>query len=410
MNIIDVAIDDIRVGMAFRKDMGDIDGLAQSIAKLGLLHAIGITANKRLVFGARRLAAHRKLGRAVISAHVLDIENIAEGTYAENVMRKDFTVSERAAIMEAIETKLPTRHGGSRSVNDTSKLAVRPACSMQKGNERDWTRNVAAQRAGLSSGRIGHRVKFIIKKGAPELIAAMDSDDISIDTAYLLARKIGDKDRQREIVQLPPGPRKAVLADMRGTDRPSRRQPAKTNQPTPTHEPRKQVEPPAIYQSTLSLDEQGFPPRETWDEPDPDRPGLTRMQGHVAKHGHVHIVPLHVRQAQDNRIAARRLNSQIRELAKQPLASLLRGDPPPIALGDLATTLDAMAGVDVSDGASAERIIERLSATLAEIMPDITRAYDYLTALHEIVRERQSRQPEPAAPEVSITPQSDAIH
>jgi ParB-like chromosome segregation protein Spo0J len=404
MNIIDVAIDDIRVGMAFRKDMGDIDGLAQNIAKLGLLHAIGITANKRLVFGARRLAAHRKLGRAVIPAHVLDIESIAEGAYAENVMRKDFTVSERAAIMEMVEAEIGKRQGAR---TDLELRADRPEVNGIRVGDR--TRNVSAQRAGLSSGRVGHRVQFIIKKGVPELIAAMDNDDIAIDAAYLLARTC-DKDRQREIVQLPPGPRKAVLADMRGTDRPSRRAPAKTNQPTPAPAARKQVEPPALYRSRLSLEEQGFPPRETWDEPDPDRPGLTRMQGHVAKHGHVHVMPLHVRQAQDNRIAARRLNSQIRELAKQPLASLLRGDPPPIALGDLATTLDAMAGVDVSDGASAERIIERLSATLAEIMPDITRAYDYLTALHEIVRERQSRQPEPAAPEVSITPQSDAIH
>jgi hypothetical protein len=62
----------------------------------------------------------------------------------------DLTISERAAIMEAIESKIPERRGGPRPAIDTSKLAGRPVCSMQDSNERDRTRSVAAQRGKRS--------------------------------------------------------------------------------------------------------------------------------------------------------------------------------------------------------------------------------------------------------------------
>jgi len=52
----------IRVGNRHRQHIGDVRTLADSTAKLGLLHPIVVDGNRRMVAGARRLAAVRLLG------------------------------------------------------------------------------------------------------------------------------------------------------------------------------------------------------------------------------------------------------------------------------------------------------------------------------------------------------------
>jgi ParB-like chromosome segregation protein Spo0J len=46
----------IKVGIRHRKDMGDIEGLARSIAEVSLLHPIVVRADGTLIAGERRLA------------------------------------------------------------------------------------------------------------------------------------------------------------------------------------------------------------------------------------------------------------------------------------------------------------------------------------------------------------------
>jgi ParB family transcriptional regulator, chromosome partitioning protein len=57
-----VPIASIKVGERIRKDMGDIAGLAASIADIGLLHPIVVKPDGTLIAGERRLAACKKLG------------------------------------------------------------------------------------------------------------------------------------------------------------------------------------------------------------------------------------------------------------------------------------------------------------------------------------------------------------
>jgi ParB-like chromosome segregation protein Spo0J len=52
----------ITVGKRIRSDLGDIEGLAKSIAEIGLLHPIVITPDGRLIVGVRRLLAAKMLG------------------------------------------------------------------------------------------------------------------------------------------------------------------------------------------------------------------------------------------------------------------------------------------------------------------------------------------------------------
>lgn len=91
--------------------MGDLQALADSIAKQGLLQPIGITENKVLVFGERRLLACRDvLGLREIEARTVNVTSIVEGERDENEVRKDFTSSERVAIGRAIESQIGNRH------------------------------------------------------------------------------------------------------------------------------------------------------------------------------------------------------------------------------------------------------------------------------------------------------------
>lgn len=55
-------IDEIEVGPRFRKDFGDIEGLAAWIAMDGLIEPIVVTPDGRLLAGHRRLRACQMLG------------------------------------------------------------------------------------------------------------------------------------------------------------------------------------------------------------------------------------------------------------------------------------------------------------------------------------------------------------
>jgi N6-adenosine-specific RNA methylase IME4 len=96
------AIADIIVGKRHRKDMGDIAELAANIADVGLLQPIAITPDNRLIDGARRIEAHKLLGRTSVPVHVIDLDRLARGEYSANVFHKSFTPSEMVAIAEAL--------------------------------------------------------------------------------------------------------------------------------------------------------------------------------------------------------------------------------------------------------------------------------------------------------------------
>ena len=101
----------IRVGRRFRKALGDLRALAESVGAVGLLHPVVVTPQGRLVAGRRRLEAVRLLGWRTISVHVVDLENIIEGELAENVHRKDFLPSELWAIAKKVKERVKTPVG-----------------------------------------------------------------------------------------------------------------------------------------------------------------------------------------------------------------------------------------------------------------------------------------------------------
>jgi ParB/RepB/Spo0J family partition protein len=98
-----IPIDAVLVGGRIRRDLGDIDELARTIAEDGLLHSIVVRPDGLLIAGHRRLAACKKLGWENIPVRVVDLEQIARGEFAENAYRKGFLPSESYEIWRALE-------------------------------------------------------------------------------------------------------------------------------------------------------------------------------------------------------------------------------------------------------------------------------------------------------------------
>jgi ParB/RepB/Spo0J family partition protein len=98
-----IEISSIKVGKRHRRDLGDVEALARSIAEIGLLHPVVVRSDGKLIAGERRVAAFKHLGRDKIPATVVNLEKVVLGEYAENTFRKNFTPSEVADIADALE-------------------------------------------------------------------------------------------------------------------------------------------------------------------------------------------------------------------------------------------------------------------------------------------------------------------
>ncbi|MBU0936716.1 MAG: ParB N-terminal domain-containing protein [Spirochaetes bacterium] len=66
-----IALKSIKIRRRIRKDVGDITGLAESMAKYGQLHPIIINRKNVLIAGRRRLAAAKYLSWNTINAIVI---------------------------------------------------------------------------------------------------------------------------------------------------------------------------------------------------------------------------------------------------------------------------------------------------------------------------------------------------
>src|SRR5579859_1722132 len=119
-------IEQIQIGYRYRKDLGDLRVLAQSIADVGLLHPVVVTPEGRLIAGQRRLGACRLLGWTEIPVTVVDLVQAARGEAHENFIRKDLLPSEIVALKRAIEP-LERREAGSRQGQRVDVLPSPPA-------------------------------------------------------------------------------------------------------------------------------------------------------------------------------------------------------------------------------------------------------------------------------------------
>ncbi len=105
----DVIIKTIHVSERLRKDFGDIEDLASSISRLGLLQPIVLDDHNNLIAGGRRLAACMHLGMESIAAvrkRDLSEADKKEIELEENIKRKDLTWQEEVTgLLQLYEIK-----------------------------------------------------------------------------------------------------------------------------------------------------------------------------------------------------------------------------------------------------------------------------------------------------------------
>lgn len=101
------AIASIHIGERTRRDLGDLSGLAASIAELGVLQPVVVDDEGNLIAGARRIAACKRLGLAEIPVHVaMSLDDALLRLKAErdeNVCRKDFNPEEAVYMARSLE-------------------------------------------------------------------------------------------------------------------------------------------------------------------------------------------------------------------------------------------------------------------------------------------------------------------
>jgi len=89
--------------------------------------------------------------------------------------RKAFTISERVAIADAVSERLAGRVGRPGNSGNISLI------------DSGQTRDLAATKAGLGSGKTYEAAKKVVETGSPALVAALDSGLLTINSASRLA-------------------------------------------------------------------------------------------------------------------------------------------------------------------------------------------------------------------------------
>ena len=84
-------INSIIITNRIRKDIGDIDSLAESISTVGLMQPIVINENNELIDEQRRINAFVKLGIKEIPFFQVNLKEIVLGEFHANSNHKDFT-------------------------------------------------------------------------------------------------------------------------------------------------------------------------------------------------------------------------------------------------------------------------------------------------------------------------------
>ena len=271
--MFDVKLDDVVIGERVRADLGDIDGLADSMQSIGLLHPIVVNSKLELIAGSRRIAAARKLGWTKIKANKMEIEHIVLGERDENEMRKDFTWTEKLRLTDMIRKELGDRrkedYGNQHSGSKAAKSRYVHNCA-HSTDTHNKTRHIAAKRAGLGSHGTYERVRDVVEFGSAELVRKMDTGELTVNQAWERAKL--NKPKKDQKPAKPPRPEslpKNGRAEVfnRAVNRPQLR--------------------------VLSSEETGKPIGAEALEQDPDSPpGVTKGLAHVSKHGMVQIMSI----------------------------------------------------------------------------------------------------------------------
>jgi N6-adenosine-specific RNA methylase IME4 len=201
-----IPITSIVVGTRHRKNLGDVQSLADSIAAVGLLHPPVVTSEHHLIAGERRLAALRLLGWTDTPVTVVDLADILRGEHDENFVRLDFSPSEAVDIGRAVEDEVRTPVG--RPSAETPETFR----NIPKGD----TRDKAAEYVGMS-GRTLEKARRVVEaaEADPTLMPLVEKMDETgkVDGAYKALQKVERVAALQEADAFPDGLYRVLYAD-----------------------------------------------------------------------------------------------------------------------------------------------------------------------------------------------------
>ncbi len=149
------ALDSIMVGKRHRTDLGDLDALAASIERDGLLQPPTVTPDGLLVCGARRIAAIRQLGWRTVNVWVRsglsDRLGQLMAEHDDNNLHKPLTQREAAALYRELKQVL-TEDAARR------QAASRFSAEHQPGRDGDAIVAPQSQTAGGAARRQAARM------------------------------------------------------------------------------------------------------------------------------------------------------------------------------------------------------------------------------------------------------------
>jgi hypothetical protein len=207
-----VSIESIRVVDRHRRDMGDLQTLADSIADVGLLNPITMTRDSRLIAGQRRLEACRLLDWAAIPVRFVDTlddaTKVLRAERDENVCRKDMLPSELAALGESLyEIEAESARERQRRAGQEHGRGIASGPESGSYEPRGDTRDRVGEALGMAGGtysklRFAHGLASNPKTPADEralardALAEMDRTNTITGPAKRLRAKIGAKHTQ----------------------------------------------------------------------------------------------------------------------------------------------------------------------------------------------------------------------
>jgi len=154
-----IFIDQIKIEPRQRRSLGDIDDLADSIHRLGLIHPIVVTRDFILVSGERRLTACRRLGHDRINCQYVDEVNdygLKAIELEENIKRLNIEWEDEC-----------------RAILEYHNLRV--------ANEPNWNQEKTAAAIGMSTGNLSEHIMVAngLAKGDPRVRTSHISTAIS---------------------------------------------------------------------------------------------------------------------------------------------------------------------------------------------------------------------------------------
>ena len=179
-----ISISDIKVGKRYRKNLGDIQEMADSINENGLLHPIGVNKNNELKFGLIRLEAVKILGWKEIRA--IETE-CSDAEFVENCSRKDLELEEKVALAEDIIKK----YKGQGKRKDLEHINA--GSQVPKGMKTD---DYVAKLVGYASRASLKMAIAIVKSKDKALIKEIDAGNLSLTKASEI-NKMNKTDKEK---------------------------------------------------------------------------------------------------------------------------------------------------------------------------------------------------------------------